>query len=76
MLLGIEKKFLDHLSGDRMQPRDCLEKVLSHWLKAPQSTASWASLMEVLHWSQNQFPGVYDRVIGFLAKPEIYDKYK
>ena len=75
-LLKIEKQFLDHLSGERMLPRDCLEKVFSQWLRAQESTASWDYLIKVLRSNQNDLPGVADRVIGFLALPEIHKKYE
>ena len=75
-LLYVDPNFLDNLSGDRLQPRDCMEKVLAQWLKASRSNVTWEFLINVLHKNESELPQVADRVTSFLAKPEISIKYQ
>ena len=75
-LLYVPPDILDDLSGNRLQPRDCLEKVLKQWLIASHSKVTWGFLIDLLHQNERDLPQVVERVIGFLAKPEIYTKYQ
>ena len=75
-LLYVPPDILDDLSGNRLQPRDCLEKVLKQWLNASHSKVTWGFLIDLLRRNESELPQVADRVIGFLAKPEINTKYQ
>ena len=69
-ILYVEPNFMDRLSGDRLEPRDSLEKVFTQWLKASHSNVTWEFLINVLRRNESVLPGAVDRVTNFLAKPE------